>query len=224
MNYEEHFKVSCENRDKYWKDAGELFPDVAGNMINPSFMGGPRWPSLRQAHIGVKINNGTIIATDGLSDPYDDYDKNTENQSYNGIGIELYTITKSNYNNIQEIIDSWEFKILRQVSNMVASNPNISYTLNKYNYLSSTVNGIDLPSNFLGENGEIGVLLGLKTNEVLKKIKLSIEKISLVNVAILTKNELNYIVENGANGRIEVAEKLIENGYYKLSTDRESVI
>lgn len=224
MNYEEHFKNSCENRENYWKGIGKLFPDVVGNMINPSFMGGPRWPSLRQAHIGVQINNGTIIATDGLSDPYDDYDKNPENQSYNGIGIELYTIAESKYNNIQEIIDSWEFKILRQVSNMAASNPNISYTLNDYKYISSTVGGIELPNDFLGENGEVGILLGLKTNEVLDKIKLSIEEISLVNVAILTKKELDYIMQNGAKGRVEIAEKLTEKDYYRLSKDRESVI
>ncbi|GAA5024132.1 hypothetical protein GCM10011506_07530 [Marivirga lumbricoides] len=224
MNYEEHFKISCEKREDYWKSIGKLFPDVIGNMINPSFMGGPRWPCLRQAHIGVQLHDKIIISSDGLSDPYDDYDANTENQSYNGIGIELYAISENKYNNIQEIIDSWEFNILRQVSSMAASNPNISYMLNDYGYISSTINGIDLPSKFLGVNGETGVLLGLKTNEVLDKIKLSIEEISLVNVAILTKRELDYIIENGAKGRTEVANKLTEQGYYKLSKDRESVI
>ncbi|SEC25700.1 Suppressor of fused protein (SUFU) [Tenacibaculum sp. MAR_2009_124] len=224
MNYEEHFKLSCEKREHYWKTTGELFSDVVGNMINPSFMGGPRWPSLRQAHIGVQLENGTIIASDGLTDPYDDYDTNPENQNYNGVGIELYTITDSKYKNIQEIIDSWEFKVLSQVSRMAASNPNISYTLNDYTYISSVVNGIDLPSQFLNEAGEVGVLLGLKTNEVSSKIQLSIEEVSLVNVSILTKKELDFIMENGAKGRIEIAEKLMKQGYYKLSTNRKSVV
>ncbi len=224
MKYDDHFKTSCEKRDNYWKSIGEPFSDVVGNMINPSFMGGPRWPSMRQAHIGVQTNQGTIIATDGLSDPYDDFDTNADNQGYNGIGIELYTITDNKYTNIQEIIDSWEFKILRQVSSMAASNPNISYMLNDYTYLSSAVSGDGLPNTFLGENGEAGVLMGLKTNEISDKIQLSIEEVMLVNVVLLTKEELAYIMQNGAKGRIEVAEKLMEQGYYKLLNDRPSVV
>nr|WP_281422457.1 suppressor of fused domain protein [Aquimarina litoralis] len=193
-------------------------------MINPSFLGGPRWPSLRQAHIGIKTANGTVIATDGLSDPYDDFDTNEENQGYNGIGIELYAITDNIYTDIQQVIDSWEFSILKQVSNMAAFNPNISYTLNDYTYISSTINGNGLPEIFLGENGEVGVLLGLKNNEISDKIALSIEEISLVSVVVLTKNELDHIMKNGADGRKEIADKLIEKGYYKLSKNRESVI
>ncbi len=224
MNYQEHFKASCEERENYWKSIGELFSDVVGNLINPSFMGGPRWPSLRQAHIGIKMNEGTIIATDGLSDPYDDYDTTAKNQPYNGIGIELYGITENKYENIQEIINSWELKIILQVSSMAASNPNISYILKDYTYISSSVNGSGLPEQFLDENEGVGVLLGLKTQEVSDTIKLSIEEVSLISIALLTRKELNYILENGAAGRTEIAEKLMKSGHYKISTNRESII
>ncbi len=224
MKYEEHFKISCEKRDEYWNKIGEPFTDVIGNMINPSFMGGPRWPSLRQAHIGIKIDNGTIISTDGLSDPYDDYDNNADNQNYNGIGIEIYSISENKFKSIQEIIESWEFKIIKQVSNLVASNPNISNTLNEYKFISTTINGAGLPQKFINDDGGTGILLGIENNIVQKKLQLSIENISLVNVTLLMKNELDYILENGADARNEIANKMKDKGYYKLQKERKSVI
>lgn len=224
MNYEEHFKISSEKRTSLWKQIGHLFKDVVGAMINPTFMGGPRWPSFRQAHIGVQLENGTIIASDGLSDPYDDYDNTPENQSYNGVGIEVYSITENKYASIHEIIDSWEFKVVRQVSNLAASNPNISYTLNEYKYISSAINGAGLPDAFVNEQGEAGILLGLENNIVPDDLQLSIEKISLVNVTLLTDKELKFILENGANGRNEIAQKLKDKGFYTLVNQRPSVV
>ncbi|WP_440067322.1 hypothetical protein [Tenacibaculum discolor] len=224
MNYEQHFKRSTEIRNEYWQQTGTPFSDVIGSMINPTFLGGPKWPSLRQAHIGIKTEDGTIIATDGLSDPYDDYDTNTENQAYNGIGIELYTICDNKYEDIQHIIDSWEFKITRRASNIAAANPNISYTLNDYTYISTTIDGSGLPECFVNEDEEVGILLGLKNNNINNSLKLSIEEIVLVNVTLLTPKELTYILENGAEGRNKIAELLTKKNFHKLTSQRESVI
>ncbi|WP_103070442.1 suppressor of fused domain protein [Aquimarina sediminis] len=225
MNYEEHFKLSCDRRDEFWRSIGEPYPDVISNMINPSFMGGPKWPSLRQAHIGVKTDNATIVASDGLSDPYDDYDSNEENKSYNGLGLELYVVSQNKFEDIPSIINSWEFNLLKQVSNTSASNPNLINMLNEYSYISTTVNGSKLPEGFVDDNGSSGVLLGLESKSIPKKLELSIEKIALINVVLLKPKELEYIIENGAKGRIEIAEKLttLENGNVLLE-DRPSVI
>jgi len=224
MNYDEHFKTSCERRDALWNSIGELYTDVVGNLINPSFMGGPRWPSLRQAHRGVKVNDKTIITTDGLSDPYDDFDTNEENRPYNGLGLEVYGVSENQLADIPAIIESWELTIIRQVSNIAASNPNLVNMLAKYHYVSTTVNGEGLPNDFVDENGESGVLLGLESKLVPKKVELSIEEVSLVNVVLLTSKELAFIVENGAEARKEVAQKLTTQGYTTLVKERPSVV
>ena len=224
MNYDEHFKLSCDKREKFWKSIGELYPDVVASLINPAFMGGPKWPSLRQAHIGIKVKDNTIIASDGLSDPYDDYDTNPENQPYNGLGLELYVVSTSKLNDTQAIINSWELSVLRQVSDTAASNPNLINMLTDYKYISITINGDRLPEGFVDENGSSGVLLGLQSSLVAPKLELSIEKISLVNVILLKTKELQYILDNGAKARVEVAEKLTEQGYDTLVSERNSVI
>ncbi|CAM1368419.1 conserved hypothetical protein [Tenacibaculum litoreum] len=224
MNYEQHFKLSSEIRNEYWQQIGTPFSDVIGSMINPTFLGGPKWPSLRQAHIGINTEDSTIIATDGLSDPYDDYDTNSENQTYNGIGLELYAISDNKYEDIQHVIDSWEFKVMRRASNIAAANPNISYTLNDYTYISTTIDGSGLPEQFVNEDEEAGILLGLKNNSINKSLKLSIEEIALVNVTLLTSKELTYILENGAEGRNKIAELLTNKNFHKLTSQRESVI
>ena len=42
-------------------------------QVNPALLGGPKWPALRQAFRVVKRSNGNVImASDGLSDPFDD--------------------------------------------------------------------------------------------------------------------------------------------------------
>ncbi len=224
MKYDDHYRISCEKRSNYWNDIGTPFSDVIGNMINPSFMGGPRWPSLRQAHIGIAIDKGSIIATDGLSDPYSNFDSNPDLQSYNGIGVEAYAICEKSFDNIQEVIDSWEFKVLRQVSNTLAANPNISNALQQYNYISSTINGSGLPEIYLSENGESGIILGLENNIVGKHLQLSIEKILLVSVTMLMKDELDYIMKGGAEARNEVAKRLTDKGHFRLVESRQSVV
>ena len=70
---EKVLEASYHARDVCWQQLGTVDPDVLGHIINPAFMGGPRWPALRQAFRVVRRPNGNvIIASDGLSDPFDD--------------------------------------------------------------------------------------------------------------------------------------------------------
>jgi hypothetical protein len=81
-----------------------------------------------------------------------------------------------------------------------------------------------LPEQFVNEDEEAGILLGLKNNSINKSLKLSIEEIALVNVTLLTSKELTYILENGAEGRNKIAELLTNKNFHKLTSQRESVI
>jgi len=43
------------------------------DSANPALLGGPKWPALRQAFRVVRRKTGNVIlASDGLSDPFDD--------------------------------------------------------------------------------------------------------------------------------------------------------
>ena len=56
-----------------WKAIGQLDTDVLGHVINPTFMGGPKWPALRQAFAIIRRpeTQTVVLASDGLADPWD---------------------------------------------------------------------------------------------------------------------------------------------------------
>lgn len=208
MNYEAHFERSVELRNEFWSKIGAVHPDVISHFINPAFMGGPAWPSLRQAFMKIDTPKGTIIATDGLSDPYSDFDTNENNQSYNGIGCEFYIECDEIIENIESLQTHWQFQLLYQMAQQAASNPNIGGILEEYTYLSTELYDTQAPDAFVNADGRVGALIGLPSPVVPSKLQLSLENIRVVNVKLLTLAELEYIVKNGEVGRMEVAEKL----------------
>ena len=68
----EIYDQTNEARDNLFGSLGKVDPDVIGHIINPAFMGGPQKPSLRQAFSIIRTDNSIKIASNGLSDPFDD--------------------------------------------------------------------------------------------------------------------------------------------------------
>lgn len=70
---EELLEQSSQARENMWKRVGTLEPMVLSHTVNPASTGGPKWPAHRQAFRVIKRPNGNVIlASDGLSDPFDD--------------------------------------------------------------------------------------------------------------------------------------------------------
>ncbi|MBC8035219.1 MAG: suppressor of fused domain protein [Chitinophagaceae bacterium] len=225
MKYDDHFDLACKKRNELWKSVGDLDDYVIAGAINPAFFGGPRWPSLRQAFLCIETPDLTIMATDGLSDPYDDFDTNPSNQVYNGLGLELYMAAPRKQGGLTELMKSWELRIFQNLAQQVASNPNIVSMLDEYTFLSISLFLDGLPESLVNDKGETGVLLGLKSKLVPDTLELSLETIRLVNVTVLTPAELAYIIADGGQGRIELAEKLMKVEHSEVvSMDRPSVV
>ncbi|WP_343634714.1 hypothetical protein [Fluviicola sp.] len=208
MNYEEHFDRSAQLRSNHWKSIGNLHPDVITHLINPAFMGGPEWPSTRQAFVIVDTPSGTVLSSDGLSDPYNDFNENPDNQAYNGVGCEFYIECDENLGDFDAIKSSWQFSVVYQAAQLAAGNPNIASIIEEHTYVSTELYHCTVPDSFLNEHGRVGVLFGLKSNQVPAEVELSLETIRLVNVTLLTKAELDYITEKGGEARMEIARKL----------------
>jgi Suppressor of fused protein (SUFU) len=188
-------------------------------------MGGPKWPSMRQSYVIVNSKEGTIIASDGLSDPYDDFDTNSENQPYNGIGCEFYIECDQEIENFEDIKNSWQFSLVYQAAQLGAGNPNISSMIEEYGYISTELYDCTVPKEFINEDERCGVLLGLSSTLVLSQTQLSIEKIKLLNVKLLTIKELEYINENGVEGRNQFAKLILNQPKSSKSfLNRESVV
>jgi hypothetical protein len=220
--YEEHFEASCKLRDEYWNTVGKLDPDVIAHAINPSFMGGPRWPSLRQAYATIRRPERTIIASDGLSDPYDDMETNNANAPYNGLGLEVYVASAPIEG---QVSSTWQFQLAYQAAQLMANHGNVIGLLEEMTYITSEFYDVDVPAEFVNAEGRVGVIMGLPDETVPDTVDLTIEPVKIVNVKLLTLAELEYVTQHGAEGRMKLAELLLQQGDATLSDlDRPSVV
>jgi hypothetical protein len=225
MTYQEHFDKSCALRDQFWNAIGTVDADVLAPLISPSLMGGPSWPSLRQAYKTIRRPDVTIIASDGLSDPYDNLDENQATAVYNslnGLGLEVYVETTPITGSVQ---GTWQFDLAYQAAQLMAGQGNVISLLEEMTWITSEFFNVSVPPEFLTANNTVGIILGLPNAKFNDTVQLSAEPVKMVNVKLLTLAELNYVIENGEEGRNKLAELLIAQGNATLSTlERSSVI
>ncbi|SHM00617.1 suppressor of fused domain protein [Chitinophaga sp. CF418] len=220
--YEEHFENSCKLRNEYWEAIGKLDPDVIAHLINPSFMGGPTWPSVRQAFATIRLQEHTIIASDGLSDPYEDMESNTTNAPYNGFGLEVYVLAEEITGRVNT---TWEFQLAYQAAQLIADHGNVVALLDEMTYITTEFYNVDVPKEFVNAEGRVGAILGLPDEKIPATVQLTLEPVKMVNVKLLTLAELDYVVIHGEEGRMKLAALLIQQGSAALSSlNRPSVV
>jgi hypothetical protein len=213
--YQEHFDESCELRNEFWQSVGEQDADVIAPIINPAFTGGPSWPSFRQAFTTIRTPDRTIIASDGLSDPYEEGDTD-----YNGLGMEVYVEAEHIEGSVQH---TWQFQLAYQAAQLIAEQGNLVNLLEEMTYISTEFYNVDVP--YRTERNTVGAILGLEHATIPDEVTLSLEDVRIVNVKLLTLAELDYIIKNGAEGREQLVKLLKEQGNPTLSSlDRPSVI
>jgi len=221
QTHQEHFDRSCELRDKHWKSIGEVDPYVMTHVINPAFMGGPAWPAMRQAFMTIHTPERTILASDGLSDPYDDMESNTANAAYNGFGLEVYVATEKITGAVNT---TWQFQLLYQAAQVMADQGNVISLINDLTYITTEFYDVDVPE-FRNADGRVGAFIGLSDPIIPGEVQLSLEPVKMVNIKLLTLAELEYVVNNGEEGRAKLAELIIAQGNPTWSSlQRASVV
>lgn len=222
QTYQQHFDKSCELRDQYWKSIGRVDPDVIAHLINPAFMGGPMWPSVRQAFLTINRPERTILASDGLSDPYDDMETNAANAPYNGFGLEVYVSTEKLTVPVQS---TWQFQLVWQAAQVIADKGSVINMLNDLTYITTEFYNVDVPAEWMNSENRVGAIIGLPDPVMPGEVQLSIEPVKIVNVKLLTLPELEYVIKNGQEGRTKLAELFTAQGNATMSTlHRTSVV
>lgn len=205
-------------RDTVWQSVGKPHKDVLSFLINPSFMGAPRWPALRQAFRRIDRKNTVIVASDGLSDPFDDEDP----PSVNGFRVEVFAEAAG----IKEIKGSWLFNLVYQVAQSVADRGNLAELFEKYGIVSTElydVNGV--PKEFLNKAGRVGVLLGIKAPQIPELVQLPLSNVYFVSAKLLTIPELDFVAAGGPEAREDLAVRFTEDGSHHVSSlKRKSVV
>jgi hypothetical protein len=209
----------AEQRSAAWRQVGELAPDVVAHLINPAFMGGPRWPALRQAFAKITLADGTaLIASDGLSDPND-------GTTDAGWAAEVYLASPLAPVAVADLASHWQFSVVYQVAQNIANGiADLGGMLAKYGALSMGIPGLDLPEDWR-DGQETGVLIGVPHPSVPASIRLETGDVALVQVTVLRPAELRHILTGGADARRELAARMATLDPRALAAeDRPSLI
>jgi hypothetical protein len=196
-------------RSAAWRTLGKLEEDVLTFLLNPSFAGAPRWPSMRQAWRVIHRPGGTLLASDGLSDPFDDREEPSI-----GFGIECIIETDEP---IGRIPASWPFQALVQVCHTVAGHGGLLELLGELKLLSVELSGEGMPDPLVTADGSVGVMLGIASSTLPTIIQTPAGDVHIITVKTLLAEELEYIRQHGAKGRAELGRRFARSGEEHLS-------
>jgi hypothetical protein len=201
---------------------------------------------MRQAFRVVRRPNGNvIIASDGLSDPFDDVSLGEGN--VNGFGLEFYIETPADEvsETIHDIKQSWQFQLLYTVSQLAAGHGGIRSIMDDMTLLSTEAEGVNdtIPEEFkvshVNSAGRVGALLGLtdpaagdelanggaSSTSVPDKVDgMPLTDVLLVNIKLLTLPELKLITDQGADGRRQLSELFAGPQRLVSSLKRDSAV
>lgn len=214
--------LSQARRDAFWQGVGALESDVLGHLISPGLLGGPRWPTTRQAYRIVRREGGTVLlATDGMSDPFDAEDAD---RTVNGFECELFLETGDlppdqlgAPGNIEPLKHSWAFELLTNIAATIAEAEGARAAFDAYGVLSIEVPGVSrshaikdaVPARFVTSDDAIGVLVGGPAPDFPERIDdMPLSPVRLLPVVLLTAVELAEIRAGDEETRTVIADRL----------------
>ena len=214
-NREQILQDSYTARDTACAQFGEADPNVLSHIINPSFMGGPSWPDLRQAWRTYRKDGRTIVVSDGLCDPFPK-DEDEDGYEEQGLGIEVYAETSDPIEG--EIQASWLFSLVHNASQQAASTGAFYNMLKQRDAFSMELYLSEEQGFKLNKEGRVGVLIGVKNPNIDEFFEMPKGKARLVSIKLLSHDELKIAIEEGDHGREKLLSKFKENGTYHLSS------
>ncbi len=171
-------------RDNLWASVGTVEPDELTSLDDPLFIELPKWPSLKQAFQIVRIANGTtVIASDGLSDPFSPL--HPKRLAGSGFGLELYLETTDA---LPVEPEGWQFDIIFQAALCVAGHGAIRQEIEQHKSVMLGLHDTSLPAAFQTD-GKVSVLLNLPSRIIPAAVNLPLGNALLVSVMLLTPAE-----------------------------------
>ncbi|MCM2564975.1 hypothetical protein [Janthinobacterium kumbetense] len=182
--------AACAARDAFYATLGTVDADVLAPLVNPAFMGGPRWPSLRQAWRVIRRAESIILASDGLSDPFEDDDDVFVPR---GHLLEVCIEAPLSAFDDQEVAQSWLFDVIYQVSQNVADHGSIDLLVQRHGSVSMVLDVQDAPAGLEDENEQVGVLLAQGVATIPPSFATPYGEVMLLTATVLQPAELAHI-------------------------------
>jgi hypothetical protein len=222
-------KTSLENqsmlaalkaRETFYASLGNLHKDVLAPAINPHFQSDPRWPSLRQGWRVVSTESTTIVASDGLSDPFDDDSASV------GFNLEVCAELDERFRSLDAVKRSWLFSLVYEVSQHVADHGEIADVVEEYGVASTAVQVSDAPPNSKVEDDYVGVIIGFPSERWPSSISLPNGIVRFLTLKPLLSSELEWLEGNRdiARARNALVKRLLKQPQSHLAKlDRPAV-
>lgn len=190
---DDRVSAAARTRTAMWASVGRVDSHVVGHIINPAFMGGPRWPALRQAFLKVTLPNGlAIIASDGLSDPWDD-----DPEPNTGLGVEVYWVAPLGEVAVGELAAHWEFASLYQLAQNIANIGSPVKALGDYGAISMTISPTtSAPDDWYADQQatDLGSVFGMALAGVPREVQLPGGPVRLAGATALRPDELAAVL------------------------------
>ncbi|KAB8049888.1 hypothetical protein GCN74_27305 [Janthinobacterium sp. FT14W] len=182
--------TACATRDAFYASLGDVDADVLAPLVNPAFMGGPRWPSLRQAWRVIRRADTIILASDGLSDPFEDDDDVFVPR---GHLLEVCIEAPLAAFDGQAVAQSWLFDAIYQISQNVADHGSIDLLVQRHGSVSMVLDVQEAPTGLEDEHGQLGVLLAQGTATIPPSFGTPYGEVMLLTATVLQPAELAHI-------------------------------
>ncbi len=215
--------AACAARDAFYATLGTMDADVLAPLVNPAFMGGPRWPSLRQAWRVIRRPDSVIIASDGLSDPFEDDDDVFVPR---GHLLEVCIEAPLAAFDGDPVQASWLFDVIYQISQNVADHGSIDLLLQRHGSVSMVLDVQDAPEGLEDENEQVGVLLAQGASTIPPLFATPYGEVMLLTATVLQPAELAYIseAEDKAQSRRDLAAALAASPSGHLSVAKRPAV
>lgn len=206
-DHENLLEQTITARDAAWEAYGETDPYFLSPASDSRFSGGGTWSHLRQAYRIIRGPLGTIVASDGLADPFDDSDP----PARNGFAVEVYTVAERVVGD--DTLPAWMLPVVAGYARYVAQHGGIDALLDEFGTLSSELPDIPIPESlqarFVNAAGRVPLLVGLTTPEYPARFAGPVSSIRLVNLKMITVAEFGMIATNGVAGREQLARRML---------------
>ena len=208
----------------YWEKVGQVDPIVISYIVNPMFLGSSPWPGGKQVFRIIRAAESLIIASDGLSAPFEE-DKNI---LQNGFQMEVFIEIKGQQAmELDDIKSSAAFALIEEAARQVADWGGISEILDEFHLASSEipVSSDAIPERFLTSDGRVGVIFGMVAEGRPKIVpNTPLSPVRMVPVTVLLPSEVQEAAD-GTEQRDRIAKRLIDAGYRHFSCfERDGVV
>ncbi|WP_230672180.1 hypothetical protein [Rathayibacter sp. Leaf248] len=171
----------AEDRAEVWRGIGELDRTVVVSTEDPGTRGGARWPTDHRAFLRVERGSSVVLATDGLSDPFDRLSR-----PGTGLGLEL-CLESSALRGVPaaDLWNHWQFRLLYEAARRAA----LQGVCCRTGVDVARLDGAAAPPAWADADGAVGVLLGLRSPRLPDRMELATGDVELVTLTPLWPEE-----------------------------------